>query len=296
MIQLPRTNRLTTEPPSPGMYLDVPADVYHSWRAVSQSLLTVVHTETLAHAREYMNGDGETTQAQSFGSAYHAMVMESETFDQRFRVWSGKPRNTKEGRADYEAALATVNGDASRLVRAEDIVDMRLMHAALRKQTRTRNMICIPGAVEACIVWKDEETGLACKARLDKLLPSPHDIILDLKSARSAHPEKFAKSAADFGYDIQAGFYVDGVRIVTGRDCAFVFIPQEKERPFLSSLITASDGCDPSAVDIGRRKYRTALNALASALESDNWPGYGDQPFGLQIPAWAIPAPDMSEV
>lgn len=295
MIPLPKTDRLTTEAPTPGLYLDVPATTYHSWRAVSQSLLTRVHNGTLAHAFEYMNNPGNSTEAQDFGSAYHAMVMESETFDKRYRVWSGKPRNTKEGKAEYEAALASI-GDDARLLRQQDYSELRLMHAALRKQTRTRNMICVPGAVEVCVVWVDEETGLACKARLDKLLPSPHDIILDLKSARSAKPEKFAHSAAEYGYDIQAAWYVDGVRIVTGRDCAFVFIPQEKEPPYLSSLITASDGCDPSAVDIGRRKYRVAINSLATALETGNWPGYGDQPFGLQMPAWSIPALDMSEV
>lgn len=290
MILLPETTKLTRVPPDAGIYTDVPAPVYHSWRAASQSLLSVIHSRTLAHAHEYMQGAYEPTEAMNFGSAYHAMVLEPGLFEKHYHIWSGKPRNTKEGKGDYEAALAVVGGDEGRLVRQGDLAEMRAMHTALRRETRTRKLVCVAGSFEACIVWRDEPTGMMCKARLDKLLPEPFDIILDLKAVRSASPVDFAKSAADYGYDIQAGFYTDGVKAATGRDCRFFFIPQEKEAPYLSSVVDATDERhQPMAAEVGRHKYRQALERLADALASDRWPGYGDEPHALALPVWAVP-------
>jgi hypothetical protein len=167
---------------------------------------------------------------------------------------------------------------------------MTAMRAALRQQARTRKLICVSGACECCVVWRDPETGLRCKARIDKLLPAPHNLILDLKSASSAEPMAFARDAARFGYDIQAAHYVAGVKAATGRECHYLLIPQEKEPPYLSSLIDATDErCQPTAAECGEQKRRAALDTLATCLRDNHWPGYGDEVYPLQLPAWAVP-------
>jgi hypothetical protein len=289
---LPQTARLTTEPPPPGLYPDVPSDVYFSWRAASASLLKVIATGTMAHVREWMQApEPEQTDAMAFGSALHAFILEPERFTERYFV---SPKVRRAGK-EWEALLAASCG--KRILWTDDLARMRLMLAALREQTRTRKLIRVAGAFECCVVWDDEATGLRCKARLDKLLPKGHDIILDYKSAESAEPMAFAKSAANYGYDIQAGFYTDGVKAATGRDCRFLFLAQEKEAPYLSALFDATDDrCEPMAAECGRVKYREGMARLAQALATGVWEGFGDDVFPLQLPAWAVPQSLMQGV
>lgn len=284
---LPKTDRLTTEPPEPGVYPNIAADVYHSWRAVSASLLKVVASRTLAHARAYMHeADADSTDAMAFGSAYHAMVLEPEVFEKRYRIVAKMIRRGKEWDALVDQA-----GGADRILFDVDVAEMRAMHEALRSQTRTRKLIAVRGACEVCVVWDDQTTGLRCKARIDKLLPEPHNIMLDIKTATSADPAAFCRSAADYGYDIQAAFYAEGVRMTTGRECRYILIPQEKEPPYLSSLIDAHDErVTPTGAACGDVKWREAIARLADALRSDQWPGYGDEVYALSLPVWAVPA------
>lgn len=286
MKLLPQTAKLTTEPPEPGVYPNVPAPLYHSWRAVSASLLKVMAAKTPAHARAYMTNEQESSEPLAFGSAYHAYVLEPERFASEYKI---VPKMIRRGK-EWDALVSTV-GDADRILWDEDVAELAAMHMALREQTRTRKLIAVPGACEVCVVWDDDATGLRCKCRVDKLLPSPHDIMLDLKSARSADPAAFCRAAAEYGYDIQAAFYADGVRAATGRECRYMLIPQEKEPPYLSSLIDAHDErAQPTGAACGAVKYREALDRLAGCLESGRFPGYGDEVFALAMPHWAIPA------
>jgi hypothetical protein len=114
--------------------------------------------------------------------------------------------------------------------------------------------------------------------------------MLDLKTTTSADPVTFCKSAAEYGYDIQAAFYAEGVRRTTGRECRYILIPQEKEPPYLSSLIDAHDErVSPTGAECGEVKWREAIARLADALKEDRWPGYGDEVYAMALPMWAVP-------
>lgn len=286
MRLLPATARLTTEPPAPGVYQNVPADTYHSWRAVSASLLKVMHTRTPAHALAYMSGASDfSSEALAFGSAYHAMVLEPERFEKDYTVIPKMIRRGKEW-----DALVDKTGGADRILFDEDVAEMRAMHAALRLQTRTRKLICVGGSCEVCVVWVDPATDLVCKARIDKLLPAPHDIMLDLKAVRSADPVAFNYACGEYGYDIQAAFYAEGVKAATGRDCRYILIPQEKEPPYLSSLIDAMDErATPSGVDCGRVKVAEAIGRLSDCVTNDRYDGYGDDVYAMTLPMRFVP-------
>lgn len=90
------------------------------------------------------------------------------------------------------------------------------------------------------------------------------------------------------GYDIQAAFYVDGIRAVTGMELPFLFIAVEKEAPHAVAVYRA----DPEVIEVGRKKYRAALQLLKWCQESESWPAY--QPGGeielISLPRWAANA------
>jgi len=111
------------------------------------------------------------------------------------------------------------------------------------------------------------------------------DIIMpDLKTTRDASPEGFAKSVANYRYHVQAAFYGDVYRMLTGIETSMVFIAVETEPPYLVATYTLA----PEAIEQGRREYLADLETFRQCVESDRWPGYSETIIPLEIPRWAM--------
>lgn len=138
----------------------------------------------------------------------------------------------------------------------------------------------VPGKAEISYYWNDPATGELCRIRPDWLRSD--DIIVDLKTTDDASPDGFAKSVANWRYDVQDAFYCDGFRAVTGRKARFVFIAVEKKPPYAVAVYTL----DAESKEIGRAQYRADLDLYAQCKANDNWPGYGDAVQKLNMPGW----------
>lgn len=150
------------------------------------------------------------------------------------------------------------------------------------------------------------------------ILTNMNDVIGDLKTTEDASPEGFAKSMANWRYDVQAPYYLDGVKKAleqgkctppvngaselsvywvdeaTGVLCRcrpdwwrgypknFVFIAVEKKPPYAVGVYVL----DSASMDIGRAIYQHDLQVYAECLESDKWPGYGDLVQTINMPTW----------
>lgn len=144
------------------------------------------------------------------------------------------------------------------------------------------------------------------------------DIIGDLKTTEDASPEGFAKSIANWRYDVQHAYYIDGTRLaleqgkcnppqegtaelsvywtdpVTGVLCRcrpdfwrgypkhFAFIAVEKKPPYAVGVYVL----DSEGVDIGRAQYQHDLRIYAECVRTGEWPGYGDKIQTISLPAW----------
>lgn len=144
------------------------------------------------------------------------------------------------------------------------------------------------------------------------------DIIGDLKTTEDASPEGFAKSIANWRYDVQHAYYMDGTRLaleqgkcnppqegkaelsvywtdpVTGVLCRcrpdfwrgypkhFAFIAVEKKPPYAVGVYVL----DSEGVEIGRAQYQHDLRVYAECVRSGEWPGYGDKIQTISIPGW----------
>jgi len=138
------------------------------------------------------------------------------------------------------------------------------------------------GEAETSLFWTDEYTGLQCRIRPDWMFDRG---IADLKSCITASKDGFSKAVANLGYDVQAAFYIDGMKAVTGKSVNFYFIAVEKTAPFSTACYMASQ----EMVEVGRAKYRGALELLKWCQENSRFPGY--QPSGeiesIDLPRWA---------
>lgn len=144
------------------------------------------------------------------------------------------------------------------------------------------------------------------------------DIIGDLKTTEDASPEGFAKSIANWRYDVQHAYYMDGTRLaleqgkcnppqegkaelsvywtdpVTGVLCRcrpdfwrgypkhFAFIAVEKKPPYAVGVYVL----DSEGVEIGRAQYQHDLRVYAECVRTGEWPGYGDKIQTISLPAW----------
>lgn len=142
------------------------------------------------------------------------------------------------------------------------------------------------GSPEVSLFWPDEETGIIRRARFDWLrnpVKGRRLLIGDLKTADSAAPIRFGKSAADYGYIIAAANYVDGA-IACGLDPdpQFILAVVEKQAPFVVSTFHVTD----DDLELGRALMRSAIRTYAKCVAEDHWPGYSERVEPLELPIY----------
>ena len=136
-------------------------------------------------------------------------------------------------------------------------------------------------------LFRQDEQGVWLRSMLD-WLPASGDgrmVVPDYKTCVSAAPEKFRKSFADYGYFMQAAWYLD---MVTGlelaEDAAFVFVAQEKSAPYLVSVFEP----DAESLRIGREANRRAIDIYATCQSDGVWPGYSPEVELISLPPWFV--------
>lgn len=144
------------------------------------------------------------------------------------------------------------------------------------------------GDAEVSLFWPDDEMGVVRRARFDWLTPQAEGrrrFIVDLKTARSAEPDAFGRSAADFGYAISAANYVDGARACgLAEDPAFLLVVVEKDPPYVVSVFQVDD----DLLQLGRSLMRSALKTYAACEAADFWPGYLTDVEPLSLPGYYL--------
>jgi exodeoxyribonuclease VIII len=209
-----------------------------------------------------------------FGGAVHCAILEPEKFDERYAVFDGIRR----GKA-WEDWLAIHPGVES--LKPDELDAIRSIAAAVLGH-RVAAGLLRGGRREEAVTWTDEETGLACKGRLDYLRP---DFVIDLKTTRDPAPSRFERASASYGYAGQVAFYHDGAarqRLIPGDVPPYLIAPQTSE-PYDVAVFQLA----PETLEAGRRQYRTLLRRLALCIEADYWPGVAPDLVPLSLPPWA---------
>ena len=160
--------------------------------------------------------------------------------------------------------------------RVQDMADKLSSH-------RLASRLLSEGKPEVSAYALDEATGVTRRGRFDWLGSS---ILTDYKTAASSEPAVFVKAAVNFGYHMQAAWYTDLARDLGHPADAFAFIVQEKEAPYLVTVIELP----PELVAIGRARNQRALERFRDCTESGIWPGYVPDDTFAQPPAprWAL--------
>lgn len=271
----------------PGVYRDVPAEIYHGQLTPTPSISAGMAIEmektcpALAFERSYLNPAYEPPTAKHFdiGSAAHLIVLEPEDFAKR----------THEIRAkDYRKEFAQIQKDHAR---AQGKVPLLTREIELVRNVRDRIMThpltknsFVGGTAEQTVVARDPKTGLWLKVRPDFAPPDWSDAV-DLKILDSIHPGSVARKIDDFAWPMRAAFYMDTIHAATGvMPKRYWFVLCESSPPHLVDLIHL----DEDALIWGRKQNRRAIDLWNKCLTDDSWPSYAElNPRLRTLPPWA---------
>lgn len=230
--------------------------------------------------------------AMDFGSVAHALVLGQSGVFLTVDADDWRTKRAQDERKAIEAAghVAVLTKTANR---AAELADAVLSHPVAGGLFPEQPYDA--GIPEATLVWTDEETGVWCRARLDRLppvVPGVRMVVPDLKTCDSAHPDACDASIARYGYGRQGAHYRAGVMALgLDDDPAIVDVFVETKRPYLITvrqLPEVDELGEPGALAIGRRQLRKGLRVFADCQASGKWPGYGDGIGFAATPSWAM--------
>lgn len=265
--------------PTHGIYPNISHDDYHAHPAVSKSGLDRLE-QSPAHFRAYLDGEDKDTDAKRIGRLCHMAILEPERFKVEAVVTPDINRRTNAGRAEWEDWQKLHVGCEIIKDQAEADMLRRIQDSILSHKTAGA-LLSYQGQAEVSAFWTDQETGVACRCRPDKVLGG--GVIIDLKSAKDASPRGFSKAVADHRYHVQQAFYLDGFTAAGGYADTFIFVAFEKEPPFA----VCCHQLQSEDVEAGRMAYRRNLETLARCRAENYWPAYADDIVQITLPAWA---------
>jgi len=147
------------------------------------------------------------------------------------------------------------------------------------------------GKPEQSLIWQ-MENGVWCRGRADTIdTRNNWDVIMDYKTTTNAHPEAWIKGHI-MDYVLQACFYLEGYRIITGKDASFFFFVQENKPPYDCSVVGLSEGL----LEIGRAKVARAVKLWKQCFESNKWSGYPSETVYAEAPQWALYQHEMETI
>lgn len=287
----------------PGVYYDISNEQYHrECRGVSKSALDQIAKSPAHYFAKYLDPNApppkEPTAAMITGTLAHCAILEPTEFDKRYVVVPDdaprKPtdaqRNAKKPSDDTVSAIAWWDSFAASS-EGKEIITAEQRSIAFAQAESVRRLPDVAEALsngrpEVSAFWIDEATGRLCKCRPDWIYDCGDAgvVLIDVKTTVDASTREFARSIANFRYDVQDAWYRDGFAKASGRDVlAFVFVAVEKEYPYLASAMML----DERGVESGRIKYRRDLDLFAECKRSGIWPGYSTAIESVSLPKWA---------
>lgn len=269
---------------SSGLYPGVSYHDYASWPAVRASTLNAC-ARTMAHGRQAEIEEKDDTAALAFGTAFHSAVLEPDQFRRDYIVAPACDRRTRDGKEEW---TAFVEASAGRLpITQADHAAAEAMIRGVYGNRDCAELLANAKARELSFVWRDDATGLMCKARIDLLTTyAGWTVIVDLKSTADASRGGFQRQMTSLGYYRQLAWYRMGLQALSPveepRRCALIAV--EKAPPYLAKAYEL----DGEALAIGEQEMRELLARYAEARASGVWGGYGDDMAGLSLPTWKV--------
>jgi len=142
-------------------------------------------------------------------------------------------------------------------------------------------------------VWIEAEfQGIPVKGLIDIAPKDPGGVALvDFKTTASAAVRQFGRAIYNFGYHVQAAFYLDLWNAATGeKRNTFLHVIQESGEPYEIGRRML----DADWLTLGRGMYESAIELYARCLKTGIWPSYDDMdaPNNMKVDGWTVTSPE----
>lgn len=286
----------------PGIYTDMPAEVYHAdpvrHGSLSSSGARLLLPPEGCPAKFYDRITHPEAPKDHFdlGSAAHHMILGVGAQPRELDFANRRTDAYKDAAAEARAA-----GQIPLLPEQMEVVqDM----ASVMYDHPFAAALFTPGTgvPEQSFFWREDfwwrggdhqmhRRQLWRRARLDWLsqqrLKDGRLVIPDYKTAVSSEPNEWLRAALRHGYHQQAPWYIDALvacGLAEDKDeVAFLFVVQEKTRPYPVTLIELPS----DAMMWGRELNNKAMSVYAECRRTKHWPGYSEQIEMPAFPAYA---------
>lgn len=264
-------------------------DDYFALDAVDQTSLKKMLVSPLAYS-DYLTGEHGYSSALEFGKAAHSMVLGSGP-----QVVAKPNLRTKEGKALRDRLVEQYGADDIVWLSSDDVEKVQAM----------RDMVGdfftkLDGQPEVAMIAADPDTGLLIKGKADWLPSTPDpDGVLRIRDYKTTvkSPDEFERSCWQYGYHIQAAFYMRLYRLTIPEykgPLGFEFVVQEKNPPF-DWRVWRFDEHSPIITELAEPKIRKALKQIKSfrdlysdPLEAMRGYGLSKVPQDISFPDWRL--------
>lgn len=284
---MPEFTGLITEP---GLYPDVPEDLYHG-DPVPGGSLSVSGAKKLipphcpaVYDYERRNG-GKHSKSMNAGTRSHALILGKG--EEQLEQLDYPDYKTKKAQDDKKTAI--VNGKIPTL--PHELAEAEAIRDAVLADPEARSLLDDASDVELSGFWRDPETGIWLRMRLDALAWRHRPTVVDVKTTANSSPESFAKSLAEYRYDMQDRHYRDGLAAIlsgypgelTADDIDFRFIAVATDDQHL--VMVYELGMDD--IERADESNRVARAIYRSCTRSGVWPKWSDSAVALSLPRYA---------
>jgi hypothetical protein len=245
---------------------DMEHNFYHKVPGISSSKIRRFGQSQL-HAFEEEN---ETTPAMKFGTAAHSLIVEGEeAFVNNVVCLTGSPYTNanKELKKEYEGrglTVITAQEKDTLYSMKEALIPEGIKHLSA-DEGEYPSMFNSP--FERAIFWWEQDLLLKVKSDVLRYpVNMPHKsnsiILVDYKTTADCSVKGFTSSIRKYQYDLQAAWYKRGFEKAGFNVADFIFVAQEKKKPFASKIFRMSH----TDMDSGWQRMESLLTEYNAVL------------------------------
>lgn len=216
------------------------------------------------HYLHYLSGKKKAAAVQVKGSVFDLMVLQPH--EDPMKIYAVVPgdvdKRTKEGKAKWEDFVKANQG--KQFISEADFDKARYMTDAVMANPAAKELLSRITRTQFELLWTHKDTGLPIKSLVDGM---GEEIVMELKSASNAMPDKFIRDAISFGYPLQAGTYLRGIAATQFKFLPLYYLVCENEEPYGVSVLHTTD----EYIRHGRLQLEKLLLEFKHCLTNNLW-------------------------
>ena len=216
------------------------------------------------------------TKAMADGTAVHAFFLERDKFDTDFVI---KPADM---RLNTKAGKEWAQEHQSKIIIDSELGDNLFEMEKSFMDSPAKLIHDIKGQTELSYFWDDLGT-IKGKCRPD-WISDDGEIVVDVKTTTDASPRGFQKSISNWGYHLQLGWYLRGLRKLGLPAEQFIFIAIEKTPPFCVGVYRANQ----DMINFAMKELDQLMPEIQTAMVSNEFPDYTPEITSIGLPPWMI--------